>query len=304
MKLNVGKVTLVNRLGPWVFTPKLRRRRTLTCAVNQDAEKSFKYTVQVDQLIDKLRVANSNQLQQLVAENILAFNESFWIRLAARADTCKSDDDHKDYQELASHLMSLVDRIVHKTNEKIESATDVLREIIKPVVVDDDEISWPPRDPESLVLMEKELAEKEEEGKLDEGFLSEVNAQLRQAKDDGDKPGLAAMLQKVLQLYAAKILSKRSFAYKGGEIQKAEAFLEAVIKAPEKDWNKLLLDGLQVGKGDVPSEDFYAVINKRIERTLIRTEGGSYEQRILIEYLKGIQSRAEDIVKILEGQHN
>ncbi|XP_031502239.1 uncharacterized protein LOC116265636 isoform X5 [Nymphaea colorata] len=278
MKVSFGKVMLANRLGPWLFTPsKLRSRRTLTCAVNQDAEQSFKYTVEVDKLIDKLRVASSNQLQQLVAENILAFNESFWIRLAARTDTCKSDDDKKDYEELASHLMSMVDRLVHKTNEKIESATDVLREIIRPVIVDDEEISWPPRDPQSLVLMEK-------------------------AKEDGDKPGLEAMLQKVLQLYAAKVLSKRSYAYRGGQIQKTEAFLEAVIKAPEQDWNKLLLDGLQVGKGDIPSEDFYAVVKKRIERTLIRTEGGSYQQRILIEYLNGIQSRAEDIIKVLEGK--
>lgn len=33
------------------------------------------------------------QLQKLVVENILAFNASFWIRLAARTDTCKSEDD-------------------------------------------------------------------------------------------------------------------------------------------------------------------------------------------------------------------
>ncbi|KAF3781405.1 hypothetical protein EJ110_NYTH37128 [Nymphaea thermarum] len=269
MKVSFGKVMLANRLGPWLSTPLKLRRRTLACAVNQDAEQSFKYTVEVDKLIDKLRVASSNQ---------------------------------KDYEELASHLMSLVDRLVHKTNEKIESATDVLREIIRPVVVDDEEISWPPRDPQSLVLMEKELAQREQEGQLDEGFLSEVNAQLRQAKEDGDKPGLEAMLQKVLQLYAAKVLSKRSYVYRGGQIQKTEAFLEAVIKAPEQDWNKLLLDGLQVGKGDIPSEDFYAVVKKRIERTLIRTEGGSYQQRILIEYLNGIQSRAEDIIKVLEGK--
>lgn len=36
-----------------------------------------------------------------------------------------------------------------------------------------------------------------------------------QAKEDGDKPGLEAMLQKVLQLYASKVLSKRSYAKKG-----------------------------------------------------------------------------------------
>lgn len=33
------------------------------------------------------------QLQKLVVENVLAFNEGFWIRLAARTDTCKSEDD-------------------------------------------------------------------------------------------------------------------------------------------------------------------------------------------------------------------
>lgn len=61
-------------------------------AVN-DAEKSFKQTVEVDRLIDVLRDSNEKELQKLVVENVLAFNESFWIRLAARTETCKSEDD-------------------------------------------------------------------------------------------------------------------------------------------------------------------------------------------------------------------
>ncbi|KAF5187053.1 Dna-directed rna polymerase subunit beta [Thalictrum thalictroides] len=209
---------------------------------------------------------------------------------------------HKDYEELASSVMSVVDRLVHKTKEKIESATDVLKEILKPVVDVTEEITWPPTDPEALVLMEKELSQREQEGQLDEGFLAEVNAQLRQAKADGDKPGLEAMLQKVLQLYASRVLSKRSYAMKGSEVLKAEAFLETLIKAPEEEWNKLLLDGLTLGKGEVSPEDLYAVIKKRIERTLIRTEGGSYQQRVLTEYVRGIQSRTEEIVKVLLGK--
>ncbi|XP_050366551.1 uncharacterized protein LOC126785021 isoform X3 [Argentina anserina] len=254
-----------------------KSRRTLICAVNQDAEEAFKKTVEVDRLIDKLRDANPIELQKLVVENVLAFNEGFWIRLAARTDTCKSEDDKKDYEELAISVMSIVDRLVHKTNEKINSATDVLKGILKPVVDDVVEIQWPPRDPESLKLMEK-------------------------AKEDGDKPGLEAMLQKVLQLYASKVLSKRSYAKKGDEILKAEEFLETIIKAPEEEWNKLLLNGLSIGKGDIPPPDLYAVIKKRIERTLIRTEGGSYQQRVLSEYLNGIQSRAEQVVQVLEGK--
>ncbi|KAK9942709.1 hypothetical protein M0R45_008360 [Rubus argutus] len=61
-----------------------KKRRTLICAVNQDAEEAFKKTVEVDRLIDKLRDANPIELQKLVVENVLAFNESFWIRLASK----------------------------------------------------------------------------------------------------------------------------------------------------------------------------------------------------------------------------
>ncbi|CAI9286570.1 unnamed protein product [Lactuca saligna] len=273
------------------------RRRNLVFAVNQDTEEAFKKTVEVDRLIDMLKDATDQELQKLVVENILAFNEGFWIRLAARTDTCKSEDDKKDYEELASSVMSIVDRVVHKTNEKIESATDVLKDILKPVVDDVEEICWPPRDPNALNLMEKEVNQREQEGQLDEGFLSEVNAQLRQAKEDRDKPGLEAMLQKVLQLYASRVLSKRSYAMKGNKVLKAEQCLEEIIKAPESEWNNLLINHLTPFKGDISPDELYAVIKKRIERTLIRTEGGSYQQRILVEFLKGIQSRAEEMAR-------
>jgi hypothetical protein len=39
--------------------------------------------------------------------------------------------------------------------EKINSSTDVLKEILKPVVDEVEEVIWPPRDPEVLKLMEK-----------------------------------------------------------------------------------------------------------------------------------------------------
>lgn len=293
-KLGQMKFTSLNFVG-W------KQRRNLICAVHKDAENSFKKTVEVDRLIDMLKDAGDKELRQLVVENVLAFNEGFWIRLAARSETCKSEDDKKDYEELAAVVMSVVDRLVHKTKEKIESATDVLKAILKPVVDEEEEITWPPRDPEALVLMQKELNLREQEGHLDEGFLAEVNAQLRQAKEDGDKPGLEAMLQKVLQLYASRVLSKRSYAKKGNEVLKAEQFLETLIQAPETEWNKRLLNGLTIGKGDITPEDLYAVTKKRMERVLIRTEGGSYQQRVLIEYLKGIQARGEEIVNALQG---
>ncbi|KAF2586858.1 hypothetical protein F2Q70_00034331, partial [Brassica cretica] len=137
----------------------------------------------------------------------------------------------KDYEELAATVMTIVDCV-----EKIESSTDVLKGILRPVVVGVEEISWPPRDPEAINQMEKAW-------QLDKGFLSEVSAQLRQAKEDKDKPRLAAKLQKVLQLYAATVLSKRSYAKRGNEVVKAKHFRETLIKAHEEQWNKFFLEG-------------------------------------------------------------
>ncbi|PUZ71671.1 hypothetical protein GQ55_2G332100 [Panicum hallii var. hallii] len=290
----------VRSAGGSAFRAERRRRSTLLCAADKAPEESLKKTIEVDRLIDTLRDANPRELDQIVIENVLSFDAGFWVRLAARIDLCKSDDDKKDYEELAENVMNIVDRLVHKTDQKIEQSTDVLKAIISPAMHEGD-VNWPPKEPDTLELMEKEIARREQEGQLDEGFLSEVSAQLRQVKQDGDKPGLQAMLQKVLQLYASKSLQKRSYAYKGGQVVVPEKFLESVIQAPENEWNKVLLDGLTVGKGDVSPDDLYAVISKRIERVLIRTEGGSYQQRILVEYLKEIQARAEEVVKVLQG---
>ncbi|XP_014755594.1 uncharacterized protein LOC100840747 isoform X1 [Brachypodium distachyon] len=287
-----------------------RRRRfvlsALLCAAIKGPEESFKKTIEVDRLIDMLRDANPRELDVIVVENILAFSEGFWVRLAARIDLCKSDDDKKDYEELAENIMNIVDRVVHKTDEKIEQSTDVLKAIISPVMQEGEDVMWPPRDPEALKLMEMEISNREKEGQLDESFLSEVNAQLRLKKmviSQGFKPCCKRYCNYMLATFSksAVMLIKCLLTFSGGEVVVPEKFLESIIQAPENDWNKLLLDGLTVGKGDVSPEELYTVTKKRIERILIRTEGGSYQQRVLVEYIKEIQARAEEIVNRLQG---
>nr|ACF81561.1 unknown [Zea mays] len=99
--------------------------------------------------------------------------------ISANQMMIKHDFTYKDYEELAENVMNIVDRLVHKTNQKIEQSTDVLKAIISPAMHEGD-VKWPPRDPDTLKLMEKEITRREQEGQLDEGFLSEVSAQLRQ----------------------------------------------------------------------------------------------------------------------------
>lgn len=289
--------------SPYRNVVTISRKPTLHIAAGFGAgtEKAFKTTVEIDRLIDNLRSTEYQNMAQLVAENVLAFDAPFWLRLAARADLCTTDDDREEYEELASQIMNIVETIVSKTKEKIESSTDVLKAIIKPLVEDDDEIVWPPRNQTALVEMRKEVEKRELENFLDESFLSEVSAQLRQAKEDQDKPGLIAILQKVLQLYSACLLSKRSYASKDGVVDKAEELLEQVLYADEDKWNDLLRSGFIYSGDTVQSEDFFIAVDRRIERTLMRTENGSYQQRVLAEYIREIETRAEALIAAFQS---
>ncbi|XP_024521568.1 uncharacterized protein LOC9650247 isoform X2 [Selaginella moellendorffii] len=272
------------------------RRNFCICAAAADSSQASESSSgeEIDRLIDKLRSTDS---QLIVAENVLAFDSKFWLRLATRTDLCKSEDDEVDLEELASNIMQLVERIVQKTEEKIETSTDVLMAILEPVAGSkNEEIVWPPRDPDALQRVRKELMHRESAGYLDDGFLAEVNAQLRQAKKDADKPGLLALLQKVLQLYAATFLAKTSYAKRDGVVDEAEELLENIISADSEAWDSMIRSGVDLGGGPVKSVDLRKMAKKRIERILLRTEGGSYKQRILVEYLKEIERSVDMVV--------
>jgi len=57
----------------------------------------------LDKLIDLLKGANGHQqLTQLVAENLLAFDQKFWIRLATRSDAAQSKAEKDMLTDLAN----------------------------------------------------------------------------------------------------------------------------------------------------------------------------------------------------------
>ena len=62
----------------------------------------------LDQLIDLLKGANGQEaLTRLVAENLLAFDRQFWIRLATRSDGAQSSAEREQLTNLANVWGSL-----------------------------------------------------------------------------------------------------------------------------------------------------------------------------------------------------
>lgn len=59
-------------------------------------------TAALDQLIDMLLSAkNSEELSQLVAQNIMSYDQRFWLRLATRSDTAAGEEEKQRLAALA-----------------------------------------------------------------------------------------------------------------------------------------------------------------------------------------------------------
>jgi hypothetical protein len=90
------------------------------------------------------------------------------------------------------------------------------------------------------------------------------------------------ILQTVLQLYASIELSRS-----GDGTSQA---LSKVLKAPEGEWESLIRD--MNAAGEISEESFLEEVQKKMETIVLGRSSGSYDQRILAEFLSELQERA------------
>jgi hypothetical protein len=122
---------------------------------------------------------------------------------------------------------------------------------------------------------------------LDEALLSNAFAYIKKASDDRFD-SLVQLLQKILQLYAARSL-------RGPEKEGVEGFLNDLVYAEEKDWEPLLRE--RVAKGEVGEEGFMEALQRKMEATVLGLQSGSYAQRVQAEYLKEVEARAKAVFR-------
>ncbi|CAL8466153.1 g5689 [Coccomyxa elongata] len=238
----------------------------------------------LDKLIDLLKGASGQQeLTKLVAENLLAFDQKFWIRLATRSDAAQSSAEKEGLTNLANTVMKIVDTIVKRTNSELADSGRVLQEILAAGANDRGEWELPlPAD--KVAAMRAALDARAEH--LNEALLSNAFAWMRKASEDG-LDGMVALLQKVLQLYAGRTLTRAGTLSDGDP---AEAAVERLIAAEEEDWDSLLRqqEAQQVGETAM-----LAALRKKMEVLVLSLPSGSYAQRVQAEYLKELEGRMQ-----------
>lgn len=65
----------------------------------------------------------------MVGENILALNQQFWLRLAARSDVADAKTKEK-ITSLSKAIMSITEALVKMTDTKLGDASELLTEIL------------------------------------------------------------------------------------------------------------------------------------------------------------------------------
>jgi hypothetical protein len=70
------------------------------------------------------------QFGKTVAENITAFNQQFWLRIAARSDAA-SEEERSKLSALANSVMLLVEKMIKKTEAQLSDSSELIQEILK-----------------------------------------------------------------------------------------------------------------------------------------------------------------------------
>ena len=237
----------------------------------------------LDALVDTLRDAkDDSSLLQLVTANVLALDTKWYLRLAARCDTA-SEAERARLQELATTTMRLQAALVQRTTAQMSSSSETLTKLLAAAADDGSGAFVLPLRPDRLARVSALL----EELAVDEAVLSTAFAWMRKASDDG-MDGMVVVLQRVLQLWAARQLAA---APAGGsaELSPAEELLRRLLQKPAEDWDGVL-------KGLEPSalSGLRALIQSRMEAVVLGGGAtGGYAARVKAEFLKELSSRAE-----------
>jgi len=246
----------------------------------------------------------------------------FFMAIATLSDEAPNSAAKARLHAFASNLANTLSAIIDQATDALESASDRLTDIVVSCADDDGELRWPLA-PEKAQVLATKVASKVEDGKFDEAVLTTLESWAKKAKgDEADMGGMVAILQKVLQLYAAHTcrydeattarLLHTQFpdCVKGaaGAVPPAYAAAAEVYKlliaacrdmdSDASEWNTLLEAALTPQQGAAPlvaKGALLAVVQAQVERTVLLQPNGSVTQRVLAEFFAEIIKRIETI---------
>jgi hypothetical protein len=170
--------------------------------------------------------------------------------------------------------MKLVEAMVERTESTIEESSASLQAIVGSAADPKSGEFDVPLKKDALARMRAEL----EKNVVDERTLNTLYAWIRKSDENG-LDGMVHILQRLLQLYAARELDENS------------SKLDKVIRASSEEWTGLFMD---ISKEGYNETAFAKDLQVRMEGVVLGLPNGSYAQRVQAEYLKEIEDRGKE----------
>eukprot|EP00238_Polyblepharides_amylifera_P013454 CAMPEP_0196586568 /NCGR_PEP_ID=MMETSP1081-20130531/54802_1 /TAXON_ID=36882 /ORGANISM="Pyramimonas amylifera, Strain CCMP720" /LENGTH=287 /DNA_ID=CAMNT_0041908491 /DNA_START=131 /DNA_END=994 /DNA_ORIENTATION=- len=240
-------------------------------------------TANLDKLIDLMLEAKEDEMPSLIGQNVMSFNQKFFMRIATRNDSSTDEVQKLKLAELAGMTMRLLDKMVSQTSNKMSDSGEVLQIICAAAA---DPVSGElevPLNYQQICAMRKAMSERSEQ--MDEAVLAQAYSWIRKSSDNGLE-GMVTILQRVLQLYAAYALVPN--ASPTAEANTPTRSLEEVLSSNIEDWERILSNAADQEFGGV----FIEELQKKMEEVVLGMPNGSYAQRVLAEYLKQVEDMA------------
>lgn len=229
----------------------------------------------VDAVIDLLLEAkDEEELAKTVAENVLAFDQQMWMRFASRSDGAETAEEKTRLMEAAGKCMKLVEAMVERTESTIEEASSGVQQVVGAAADPASGEFDVPLKADALERMKSAL----ETVAVDERMLNTIYAWIRKSDENG-LDGMVHILQRLLQLYAAR------------ELDEKKTPLDTVIRATAEEWTMHFID---VSKDGYSETAFVKDLQRRMEGVVLNLPNGSYAQRVQAEYLKEIEDRGKE----------
>lgn len=239
-----------------------------------------------DKLLDKMLQAKSREeLGKLVADNILTFDKSFWMRLALKHDESTTPEQKAALSSLATTIQRLVDAIVKASEVQTAESAQVLQGILKAAADERGEWHWPLSAASTSTL---QRAVDERFKSMDEALLSNAYAWMRRCKEDG-LTEVYLVLQQILQLFAAKSLVDSSG--NGDRADRADASLDAVISSAPQSWEQVLQE--HISQKQLAESAFMESLQRRMEGVILNEQSGSHAQNVQAQFLKELEAVAK-----------
>ena len=165
-------------------------------------EPSDQETKIMDDMITKLADAKPYELPNAVSRAIrVVSSPQFFLRIAARADMAKDDDEREKLSALADNLVTTIQAVVDMTEDSLDERAKDVENVVKAASEPDSGEFLVPLSKERVDDMRKAMR-KLEIADLDEGFLSTVDAWMNKAHQVRLSTGMLLQIQGIHNTYA------------------------------------------------------------------------------------------------------